>query len=341
MKSESFKDTLNQIATESKLSPTRLYMLSRMNQAYLEIFSHTWPTIPTQRRRAIIQELLEIVEVNFEVNFDPVFLLALGDEDSEVRAGAIKSLWEYENPNLIGPLIHLLKTDEAVTVREAAASALGKFIYLRELEEIDWHEANLAEEALRETIHEASEDLNVRRRAVESIAYSSSPDIPQIIENAYYHDNERMQVSAIFAMGRSADSRWLGQALAELDNPSAEIRFEAVRACGELEAQQAVDKLVSFIDEENDQEIMEMAIWALGRIGGQTAKEVLEACLDSQNAALRLAAEDALDELNLFDADLMLYDFEDDDFEEADDFEDFIYLDDINHANGHSKQEDY
>jgi hypothetical protein len=341
MKSESFKDILNQIATETKFSPTKLYTLSRMDQDCLEIFSNTWPTIPAQRRRAIMRELLEIAEVNFEVNFDPVFLLALGDTDSEVRASAIKSLWEYENPNLIAPLIHLLKTDEAVIVREAAASALGKFIYLRELEEIDWHEANLAEEALRETIHEAREDLHVRRRAIESIAYSSNPDIPQIIENAYYHDNEKMQVSAIFAMGRSADSRWLSQVIAELDNPSDEIRFEAVRACGELEAKQAVDKLAGFIDEETDQEIIEMAIWALGRIGGPTAREVLEACLDSENEALSLAAEDALDELNLFDTELMLYDFEADDFDEGDDFDDLIDLDDLNHTNGHNRQQDY
>jgi hypothetical protein len=123
-----FQETLNQIASDPRLSPAKLYIFSKMNQENLDVFKAIWPTIPVKRRRAIIQELLEIAEVNFEVDFDPVFLTALGDEDPEVRAGAIKCLWEYEKPSLIAPLIHLLKADEAAIVREAAASALGKFI---------------------------------------------------------------------------------------------------------------------------------------------------------------------------------------------------------------------
>ncbi|MCB0180444.1 MAG: phycocyanin alpha phycocyanobilin lyase, partial [Anaerolineae bacterium] len=62
-----------------------MYSLSRMNQTNLNTFNEVWPTIPVQRRRTIIQELMETAEVNFEVDFDPVFLTALADEDAEVR----------------------------------------------------------------------------------------------------------------------------------------------------------------------------------------------------------------------------------------------------------------
>jgi HEAT repeat protein len=315
-----------------------------MDRDSLVLFKEIWPTIPVERRRSVMQELMEIAEVNFEVDFDPAFLLGLGDEDAEVRAVAIKGLWEYEGPTLINPLIHLLKADEAAIVREAAASALGKFIYLRELEEIDWDEAMLVEEALLETIHHPREEINVRRRAVESIAFSGEPHVTQIIENAYYHENEKMRVSAIFAMGRSADIQWCSQLIAELDNPNAEIRFEAARACGELEAKGAVNKLVTLIERDLDLEVQEMAIWALGRIGGETARLVLEACLENENEALALAAEESLDELNLFDDSLLLYDFDDDasdgDSEELFDdyFEEFY---DANSNNGQSDQEDY
>ena len=47
------------------------------------------------------------------MRFDPVFLIALADQDPDVRSRAINGLWEYEEPTLIGPLVHLLKTDEA------------------------------------------------------------------------------------------------------------------------------------------------------------------------------------------------------------------------------------
>ena len=162
-----------------------------------------------------------------------------------------------------------------------------------------WNEATLAEEALLETIYQSTEEIDVRRRAIESIGYSGDSRVSKIIEAAYYDENIKMRVSAIFAMGRNADMRWIPQVVAELDSNQAELRFEAARACGELEAK------------------AEMAIWALGRIGGDVARAALEACLESDSEALALAAEDSLDELNLFDDNLILYNFADDDIDEG------------------------
>lgn len=332
--SKSFKDALQQIASEPTLHTSTLYILSRLDQESLETFREIWPDIFVERRRNIMRELLEIAEVNFEVDFDPVFLLGLGDEDAEVRTTAIKGLWEHEHPTLIRPLIHLLKADEAAIVREAAASALGKFIYLKELEEIDWDEATLAEEALLETIYQATEDLDVRRRAVEAIGFSGGSRVTKIIETAYYDENDRMRVSAVFAMGRNADARWIPRVITELDSRKAEIRFEAARASGELEAKDAVTKLISLIEEDPDLEVQEMAIWALGRIGGGQARAALEACLESDDETLAMAAQDSLDELNLFGDSLMLYDFDDTDLIEFLD-------DDIDSINGQSGEKDY
>src|SRR5688572_12348473 len=104
---KSFNDQLNQIATGTELHTGSLYIFSKMNRESPSIFRSVWPTIPTQRRRDVMQELVEIGEVNFEVYFDPVFLLGLADEDAEVRASAINGLWENEDPALIGPLVHL------------------------------------------------------------------------------------------------------------------------------------------------------------------------------------------------------------------------------------------
>jgi HEAT repeat protein len=190
------------------------------------------------------------------------------------------------------------------------------------VEDIDQHQALLAEEALLDSIHQGAEDIEVRRRAIESIAFSSEPAVAQIIENAYYDENEKMQVSAIFAMGRSADSSWRPQVIAELDNENSEIRFEAARASGELEAGDAVPKLLEIIEEDPDLQVQEMAIWALGRIGGQVAREVLEECLESEVEAIALAAEEALDELNLFSDSFDLFAFEDDDDDDWFDLDD-------------------
>lgn len=320
----SFEDKLKQIATDKNLHTGSLYILSNMNKEMLNTFKVIWPTITPQRRRDVMQELVEISEANFEVNFDPIFLLGLADEDAEVRAAAINGLWEDENPALIGPFIHLLRTDEAAIVRAAAAAGLGRFVYLGEIEKIHQEQSTLAEDALLETIRMGGEELDVRRRAIESIAFSSRPGIAQIIENAYYDENEKMQVSAVFAMGRSADARWRPQVIAELENDNSEIRFEAARACGELEAGEAVARLVQLIDEDPDLQVQEMAIWALGRIGGREAREALEICVENDNEVIAQAAEEALDELNLFnDGAFTMFDFDEDE-----DDDDWMELDD-------------
>lgn len=317
---KNFADVLNQIATEPRLHTTQLYMLSKMDRASLELFERVWPTIPAERRRNIIQELVDIAEVNFEVYFDPVFLVGLGDEDANVRAASINGLWEHENPALIRPLIHMLRVDPAVIVRAAAAVALGRFLYLCELEELDENQATLIKEALLQTIHDPREEMEAQRRAIEAIAYSSDPDVNQIIENAYYDDDEKMQASAIFAMGRNADPAWIPQVMAELDSPHSELRFEAARACGELEARQAVPRLIELIDQDPDLEVQEMSIWALGRIGGPAAREALEICMEGDVEALAIAAEEAMDELNLLGSeDLLIYDIGFDNDEEYDD----------------------
>ncbi len=311
--SKTFREKLNLIATDKKLHTGNLYILSQMSRDSLAVFREVWPTISPQRRRDIMQELVEIGEVNFEVSFDPVFLLGMGDEDPAVRTSAINGLWEDENPDLVGPLLHLLRADEAASVRAAAALSLGKYVYLEETEKLNQSQNTLIEEALLETIRMESEEVEVRRRAIESIAYSSQPEVAELIEAAYYDDDEKIQVSAIFAMGRSADSAWRPRVMAELNNDNGEIRFEAARACGELEASEALPRLVELIEEDPDLQVQEMAIWALGKIGGPTAQEALESYLESDIETIALAAEEALDELNLFNNQFDLLDFADED----------------------------
>jgi HEAT repeat protein len=102
--------------------------------------------------------------------------------------------------------------------------------------------------------------------------------------------------------------------IAELDNPNPEMRYEATRACGELEASAALSALIDLIEADPDSEVQEMAIWALGCIGGKEARRVLEACCESEDEALRQAAEEALGELDFLSGHLDLLLFESDDW---------------------------
>jgi len=139
-----------------------------------------------------------------------------------------------------------------------------------------------------------------------------------LIAQAYQHHDERMRQSAVFAMGRSLDAeRWGPTVLEELIAPAPDMRYEAARAAGEMEYAPAVRALAELLDDV-DVDVQEMTVWALGQIGGDKAKQLLLAVMDSDAEHLHETAEDALAELQFKadNIDFALLDFEDDDEEE-------------------------
>ena len=64
---------------------------------------------------------------------------------------------------------------------------------------------------------------------------------------------------------------------------------------------------------DRDREIQDMAIWALGQIGGRQAHEALEDWASGDDEVMAVAAEDALEEIDFSDLrfNLMQYDLDD------------------------------
>jgi HEAT repeat protein len=237
-----------------------------------------------------------------DVCFRPIFQWLLADEDPWVRAQAIDGLWEEDDVRLIAPLTRILQADSAANARAAAAQSLSRFLLLGELEQLDRGLSDAVEEALWAAYTEAGQDILVRRRALEALGYSSAEHMPRVIAEAYQDEDDGMRASAVFAMGRSADSRWRDIVLAELTSTAAEMRYEAARASGELELAEAVPALLPLLDE-TDVELRDMAVWALGHIGGPEARRALQACAASDDEVLAEAAQEALDELNFLSGD--------------------------------------
>ncbi|MBC8248832.1 MAG: HEAT repeat domain-containing protein [Anaerolineales bacterium] len=293
----SFEELLQKIGdTESRLSISSLYGLSGMDRVETLLFQETWPSIAIERRRQIINFLVEIAEASFEVNFGPVFRFCLGDEDETVRAAAIEGLWEDNDTALINPLITMLRDDPSISVRAGAATSLGRYVLLGELDKIKPRPFALVREALLETIHSPFEHLEVRRRAIETIAYSSDEGVREIIETAYYDEDERMRTSAVLAMGRSADPSWADLVINELESSRPEMRYEAATASGELELLDAIPLLANLVNDP-DREVLEAAIWALGQIGGNEARRILHDCYREDDEFLCEAVEEALEQL--------------------------------------------
>lgn len=293
---------------ETPVAPSLLFSFSDLNRQELAEFARTWTELPAVRRRAVAVEMAEFAEERFEADFDRIFRYLLDDEDAEVRETAINGLWEDEDPALGRVLIGALRSDASARVRAAAAEALGRFVLLAETSRIPAAEGDEIRTALLASIRNLGEDELVRRRAIEAIAYIGDEMVRDIVTVAYSDDDPKMRASAVFAMGRSADSYWKRTAAQELFSPDPKIRFEAARAVGELEFKAAVPRLIELLDD-GDREVQSAAIISLGQIGGKEAKEALIAVLEGDDEAAREIAQDALDELEFSSgSQLLLYD---------------------------------
>jgi HEAT repeat protein len=292
------------------ISPAALFALSGASKPEVAQFARVWGELSADRRRRVAQTMVDLAEESFEADFDPLFRAILDDEEPEVRARAIEGLWEDEDPQLIQPLIAFLRSDPNARVRAAAATSLGRFVYLAGLEKISSARGQLVRDALLAAIRNLAEDLEVRRRALESLAYAGDEEIRGLIAAAYEDDNPRLRASAVFAMGRSADHDWRRTVEDELNSLDPEIRYEAARAAGELEDKRAVPRLLRLLDDA-DREVQAAAIAALGQIGGKPAREALERLIAEGDELMCEAAADALDELEFTDgSQLLLYDMD-------------------------------
>ena len=282
--------------TGKPLVVSKLVNLSDLSREEMEAFKSVWHGIDVARRRQIVEMLVEVAEDNFELDYDQIFRLCLGDGDGEVRAKAIEGLSECEERSLLDPLISLLLGDLEDSVRAAAAAALGTFAMLAEFGELKANDADKVEKALLTAFSNKKEQMDVRCRALESISMMSRPQVEVMIRQAYQSDELEFRASALCAMGRTCNSDWLSILLQELSSPSAQLRFEAARACAELEADDAVPRLIE-LTRDDDAQVRLSAVEALGRIGGDEAKQALQECRDGADDAMSEAAEDALDEM--------------------------------------------
>ncbi len=133
-----------------------------------------------------------------------------------------------------------------------------------------------------------------------------------------------MQLSAIFAMGNSADDRWLPILEQELGSPSPDFRAEAARACGSIGSQSSIDALEQLLTDE-EVEVGLAAVYALGQIGGDRVSALLSRLAeDPDYEEFYDAIEEALEEIDLMDGELDLLAFPDD--EDDDNFPDDLRL---------------
>lgn len=289
---EYFEDLLRVLLDEQReLRPSQLSELSDLTRQQTRAFRDAWPNTDVTRRREIVVTLGKLAEENLELLFGRVNRSMLEDPDPTVRRQAIANLWESEDSRFGKFLVRATLEDPDRSVRQQAVQALGRFVYLGEVDKISQDLLTRIEEALLEVLREASE-LELRMAALRSLGYSSRAEVPEHIKRAYDSSQDEEVRSGLIAMGRSADREWLPQVLALLDHPAPAIRAEAARAAGELEAHDAADRLIEMTNDAHP-DVRRAAIWSLGQVGGDEARDAL---LELQESDVETELDDVIDE---------------------------------------------
>ena len=288
---------------------TDLAQLSGLSRSEVMNVISDWTSLAPERRRELMERMIELAGDNIELDFTSIFRASLRDRDASVRANAARGLWDSDDRVVIRPLVELLSKDPAAEVRAAAATTLGKFAEMGEDGKLIRRDAQRIRDALMSVIENPDEDSETRRRAIEAIAPVRSERVYETIRQAYGDENPRMKQSAIYAMGRSSDSRWLPIALQETGHEEAAIRYEAAVACGYLGDDETVPYIINLLNDE-DAQVQLAAVRSLGSIGGDLAKRALTQAMKRGDDAIEEAAEEALASIE-FEEDPLGFRFDD------------------------------
>lgn len=286
-----------------------LFNLSDMEPEDWARFQQAWGKADDERRQVIMRHLADIVEEAYYVDYSPIFKLGIEDESPGVRVAALDGLWDSTDAWFVPLLIGMMQSDPNVEVRTAAAKALAHYVLLAEWGQMPIRVARPIVEALLAEYEQDETAVSVKRAALEGLGAAAHPRVETLIEEAYNSRLADMRLSAVFAMGNSADVRWLPIILAELENLDTEMQIEAIRAAGAMGRSDAVEPLSDMIDDE-DSDIRAAVIAALGQIGGDGPQSLLARLMDDEDYEdLHELIEETIEEMLLLGGEIDIIEY--------------------------------
>ena len=318
---KAFATVLKDLFEADPLPIPELYRLSDMSAENWTAFASGWTAVSDERRQAIVRHLADISEDNFIVNFAPIFTHSLEDALPEVRVAALDGLWDVMDLRLITPITAMMQTDPEEAVRAAAVGALGHYVLLAEWGQLPERILPGLVDSLLAEYDKEDTAVAVRRVLLEAIGAAHHPRVNELIEEAYENGDQSMQMSAIFAMGNTADRRWTVTVLGEMESPYEDMRAEAARAAGAIGSSDFVPLLAELAYDE-DLAVQVAAVTSLGQIGGDDVQRILANMLDDSEVEevdeLFEAVEEAMEESAMMAGDYKFVDFPLEDEDELD-----------------------
>lgn len=292
-------NSLEQILSRANsIKHSDLAKLSGLSEDVFSPFRNTWASVSVEQRRIIVERMVNMAEGDIELDFTSILKHCLKDTDPKVRSMAVNGLWECDDRSIINPLITILIADTHKDVRASAATAIGKFCVLAQDGKLLTRDHHKIEQVLLNLLENNVEDPEVWRRALEAVAVFDTPKISDLIYQAYGSKLLNVRVSAVFAMGKTADRKWLSLLMEAAGDEEPAMRYEAAVSMGEIAEESSISYLSELINDD-DSEIQLASIKALSSIGGSAAKSTLQKHLSANDESLLSAIKSAIDDLSV------------------------------------------
>jgi HEAT repeat protein len=204
----------------------------------------------------------------------------------------------------------LENTDEFERVRAQAAISLGPALEQADTEgfEDDQISGPPVTEAMFERVRgslrrvygDATAPTEVRRRALEASVRAPEKWHPDVIRTAWKSGDELWRLTAVFCMRfvRGFDR----EIVSALEDPSTDIRYEAVVAAGNWQVKKAWRPVAALVTSGTpDRPLLLAAIEAAASINREEAGELLGPLLESKDEEIADAASDALTMADIVD----------------------------------------
>jgi HEAT repeat protein len=282
-------------AAAGQIESGRVAEMSDPSREQVQTFVSIWTGLPIATRRELIREMQRQADENLSLDFTRYFRAVMSDEDDEIRALAVRALWEDDSRSFLEDITDLALAEQSAAVQEAIANSLGTFSYQVELGELS---PDLAARTQKALFHLVDQGRNwmVKRRALESAAYMSrNQRVKELIQEAYESDFEQECAGALVAMGRNLDPEWYPLIKRELQNEDPDIRCEAARSAGEYGESDLIDLLAKLASDE-DEEIRDVSIRSIGKIGGRKGIDTLRFLETQVDEELKPVVREALEE---------------------------------------------
>ena len=205
---------------------------------------------------------------------------ALSDANAGVRAAAVQSLGQIQDPRAIAALSKALKEDTDARVRQAAAEALGNI------------DDNRAVPALLDAL-KTEKSASVRRQIVEALSEIDDPSATSGVAALARDGDVQVRRAVAQALGEFEDPDGVSALLAMARDDDAEVRREVAESLGEIENSNSLDAL-TMLAKDVHPDVRMHAINSLGNLEDMRTLPTLVAALKDAHPEVRNHAADAI-----------------------------------------------